>query len=150
MRGGACATLPLLLAKVDAHAAWFHDPQFAGDGLSFSQAQKIGEPVKDILQRRTRTDFENDDSCALFWRESQHLTEIAIKRDQHSFLPGTYLPQPSVGSSLQILIANSHDIVAGPSQKLQTALAYILVKLELHATRSIGTNTTRSRAASAP
>jgi hypothetical protein len=40
--------------------------------------------------------------------------------------------------------------MAGGFQKLPAMASYVLVKLDLHATRSVGTGMMRSRAASAP
>lgn len=99
---------------------------------------------------RTRAEIQDDKSGAVFRRKSQDLTEIAVEGNQHSVFAGAHLEQRLVARAAEVLVADGHCIVAGSLEEFPAAPADLLVELDLHATRSIGTGTIRSRAASAP
>jgi hypothetical protein len=135
---------------MDTHAARLHDPECTGDGTRFHDLQKVPQTVEDALQGRARPNFQHDDPCASLRRKPQYLTKIPVESDERSLLCRANLEQFLVGNTLKILIPNGHHIVAGCPDEIQAATSYILVELELHATRPTGTATTWSRAASAP
>src|SRR6516165_809454 len=97
-----------------------------------------------------RPDLEDYYSGAFLRWESQYVTKIAIARYEGSSLSRTNVEQILVGHAEQSLIANRYRVVPRCLEKLETATADIFIEFKLHATRSIGTGKTRSRAASAP
>jgi len=110
----------------------------------------IHNAPEDRVKRSPGSKLQDDDSCALFRRESQNVSEVMIEGNQHSAFDGTDLEQLLVGNAAQILLADRHHIVTGRFKQLPATAPDILVELELHAARSLGTGTMRSRAASAP
>jgi len=73
-----------------------------------------------------------------------------IQRDERAFFRCACLKQRFILCATQSLISDCRHVVAGRPQKLNTSLADVFIKLELHATFSVGTGMMRSRAASAP
>ena len=146
------------VTQMDAYASRLDDPQCAGNGMSLQDCQEISQSREDRVQRRPWSKLQNDDSAALFRRESQNVSEVMVECNQHSAFDGTHhsafdgthLEQLLVGNAAQILVADRHHIVAGRLEQLPATTPDILVELELHAARSLGTGTMRSRAASAP
>jgi hypothetical protein len=97
-----------------------------------------------------RSDLEHHYSGACRWWEAKHVAEIPIQRDQRPPFGGADFEQPVVCRPLEPLIADSNHIVSGAADHIGRAAAEILVELEFHPAFSVGTGTTRSRAASAP
>ena len=97
-----------------------------------------------------RSDFEYYDASARGWRVAKHLTEITIQGNERSAFAPADFKQYLVRRSAQPLTGNRNSIVTGGADQIGRTPAEILVELEFHATFSVGTGTTRSRAASAP
>ena len=96
------------------------------------------------------SDLDYHDAGARGWRVAKHLTEITIQCNKRpAFTPADF-KQYLVRRSGQPLTGNRNSIVAGCADQVARAPAEILVELEFHATFSVGTGTTCSRAASAP
>ena len=94
-----------------------------------------------------RSGIDHDYSSACTGRESQHLTKIAVERDECTVLSNRDFVHFLIGCSLERLIANRHHIVSLRAEQLGDAAAQILVQLEPHAAV---TGTKRTRVASAP
>ena len=118
--------------------------------MTLQDCQEISQSPEDRVKRRPGSRLQDDDSCALFRRESQNVSEVTIEGNQHSAFGGADLEQLLVGNAAQILLADRHHIVTVCFEQLSATAPDILVELELHAARSVGTGTMRSRAASAP
>ena len=94
-----------------------------------------------------RAKVDHDDSRTCSGREAQHLTEIAVERDECPALSNRHFEHLLIGCALEFLVANRHHIVASRPEHLGEAAAQIFVELEPHAAV---TGTTRTRVASAP
>jgi hypothetical protein len=135
---------------VDTHASWFNDPQRTRDRLVLKDGQEILQSVDDSSKGCSRPDVQHDYSSTPLRRKTGNLAEIAIECDERSPLSRAYLEQFLVGDTVKTLVLHGHHIMAACLQELQATVSDVLVKLELHATRSVGTGMMRSRAASAP
>src|SRR6266404_9068569 len=97
-----------------------------------------------------RPDLKYHNAGAGGWRVAKHLAKIAIQCDERSAFALADLEQPLVRRPTQPLTDGCNGIVAGSAEQIGCAPAEIPVELKLHATFSVGTGITRSRAASAP
>jgi len=119
---------------MDAHPAGLHDPKCSSDGARLNELQKIPQTVENTLQGRARSDFQHDDSSAFLRRKPEHLAKISVESDECSPFCPAYLEQILVGNALEVLISNSHHIVARRPDEFLATTSYIFVELELHAT----------------
>src|SRR6516165_4571472 len=92
---------------------------------------------------RPRAGIDHDDSCAFTRRESEHLTKIAIERDECPTLSNRDFEDFLVGCPLELLVANRHHIMSRRAEQVGDSAALILVELEPHATVT-GTKQTRA------
>src|SRR3954468_18192588 len=135
---------------MDTHASWFNDPQRTRDRLVLKDGQEILQSVGDSANGCSRPDVQHDYSSTPLRGKTGNLAEVAIEGDERSPLSRTYLERFLVGDTVKTLFPHGHRIMAACLQQLQATASDVLVELELHATRSVGTGMMRSRAASAP
>src|SRR5262245_40577631 len=128
---------------MDAHAPRFDDPQGAMDRLILKDRQEISQPANDRLKRRSRPDVQHYNSGTRAGRKSCDLAKITIKSDESSLFSHANFEQFLIAYAVQILLPYGQHVVAGRLEKLKTSTPDILVKLELHATRSVGTGMIR-------
>src|SRR5262252_487545 len=112
--------------------------------------EEISQPLDNSLKSCSGSNFQDHYSGALCGRKSRDLAKITIEGNECTIFGAANLKKLLVGDATKPLIPHGHHIMAGRFQQFQAAAPDILVKLDFHATRSIGTGTTRSRAASAP
>ena len=131
------------------HTARLDDPKLAFDRTCAREGQKLPQAALEKSCRRRRAEFENHDSGSSLRRETRHLTEIAIERDQCAPL-GRANFKSLISRAGEPLLGGSHDIMTSLSQKTHPASADVLIDLDFQGAGSTGTGMTRSRDASAP
>jgi len=62
----------------------FDDPQRASDGMAFQDRQEIAQPPDDSLEGCPGSNLHDNNSGALFWRESRDLAEVTIEGNERS------------------------------------------------------------------
>jgi len=95
-------------------------------------------------------EFEDHYAGTCRRRVPKHLAKIPVQGNQRSPLALADFEDPLVRGPSQPLLDCRNDIVAGSADQIAGGATEIFVELELHATFSVGTGITRSRAASAP
>jgi hypothetical protein len=72
-----------------SHAPRFDNPQFVSHRPFAQHANKVANTRKNHIGLRLQRRFQNDDTCGLFGREPQHVSEVMVQCYQGTFLACT-------------------------------------------------------------
>src|ERR1035437_1074495 len=140
--------LPRLL--VDADAARSADPQPAGNRCGLKRRQQAPNQARQQAQRRDSRRPQHCYAGRIARRESKHVGEVEVQRNQTAALRDADLQQAPVVGSTQILLRDGFHIVPSLCKEPRSSRTEVLIKLELHAALWPGRSTNRPRLISAP
>src|SRR5260370_39589914 len=120
------------------------------DGGGWVDREELSEAIQERARSGARAKLKDHKARALFRRKSEHMAEIAIKRDKHAPLAAANLEQIIVRGAGEILLTHGYGIVPRRAKQLEPTLADVFVELGLHATRPSEIGMICSLATSAP
>src|SRR5260370_33637368 len=120
------------------------------DRARLAGGEELAEPIQQRPRSGARAKLKDHKARALFRRKSEHMAEIAIKRDKHTPLAAANLEQIIVRGAGEILLTHGYGVVPRRAKQLEPTLADVFVELGLHATRPSEIGMICSRATSAP
>ena len=103
-----------------------------------------------IEQRAGGWHAQNRNARRSVRRTSENIRKIEVQRNQTAPLADADFVDRCIWYSVQVLLGNGLDIMAGLLKNRGSARAEVLVQLELHAALISGRSTNRSRLISAP
>ncbi len=98
---------------MDPDASWFDNPEFSRQRLAIQHGNELAQAISKFAASYRRRQRQHNDSGSYLRWISQHVPEVAIKRDKGALLVDANVENLLVRSAAQPLIRNSHYIVTG-------------------------------------
>ncbi len=138
------------IAFVDPHTAGLHNPELLVQGTACQDGEELFQAPEERGHAGPRRQLQHHSAMRALRRESEDVAEVVVECDQSTTFRLAGSKDDFVRLSPKAFIAYGGDIVASRAQEITPAPPDVLIHLESHAVRSVGTGTIRSRDISAP